>query len=90
MNSSSVQPDEELHSVVSLDAQFESSLHAEKVLLIHSFHFGKLSAHNSTRKGGEGKEKGRHMYTFPNSYKTKCKVDEILQHMLSDKRGIFH
>lgn len=77
---SAVQPDEELHSVVSLDAKFESSLHTEKVLLIHSFHFGKLSAHDSRRKGRGQGEKGRHLYSFLNSYKTKCKVDEILQH----------
>lgn len=61
---SAVQPDEELHSVVSLDAIFASSLHTEKVLLIHSFHSGKLLAHDSRKKGG-GEKKGTTYVYFP-------------------------
>lgn len=45
---------------------------------------------NQVSKQANKQKKGRHMYTFLNSYKTKCKVEEILQYRWSDKKGIFH
>lgn len=44
-----VQPDEELHNAVSLEAKFEPPPHIRKVFLIHSLHSGKLLVYN-TRK----------------------------------------
>lgn len=32
----------------------------------------------------------RHMYTFFSRYKTKCKVEEILQYRQPDKTGKLH
>lgn len=42
-----MQPDEELHTAVSLEAKYEPSPNTEKVFLIHSLHSGKLPAHDT-------------------------------------------